>query len=188
MNIFSFLKIRKKEFGLRFFVPFTLWKTVHKVVHFQNIFTVKKQNIIHKMQKIIVVQNQKKINLPLPRFLAGEAGGVVRGCLVLPLILPYFCRLGYPGGWAPNPPCPPLPLEGVGEGPWDEGVGVAWPPTGMIAVPGGGPYCVLGNGCLGGAPLHTVLVGVAKGVAPVAVTTMAPPWEAFTIADDWKKN
>ena len=121
----------------------------------------------------------------MPRFLAGEAGGVVRGCLVLPLILPYFCRLGYPGGWAPNPPCPPLPLEGVGEGPWDEGVGVAWPPTGMIAVPGGGPYCVLGNGCLGGAPLHTV--GVAKGVAPVAVTTMAPPGEAFTIADDCKK-
>jgi hypothetical protein len=30
-------------------------------------------------------------------------------------------------------------------------------------------------------------VGVAKGVAPVAVTTMAPPGEAFTIADDCKK-
>ena len=60
-------------------------------------------------------------------------------------------------------------------------------PTGMIAVPGGGPYCVLGNGCRGGAPLQTVLVGVAKGVAPVAVTTMAPPGEALTIADDCKR-
>ena len=43
-------------------------------------------------------------------------------------------------------------------------------PTGIIAVPGGGPYWVFGNGCLGGAPLQTVLLGMG----PAAVTTLGP--------------
>ena len=47
----------------------------------------------------------------------------------------------------------------------------------MAAPGGGGPYWALGKGCLGGAPAHTV-VGVAKGVAPEAVTTTAPPGAA----------
>ena len=107
--------------------------------------------------------------LSLPRFFAGEVGGVVKCCRALPLNRLYFDRFGYPGTWFPNPPCPPLPLEGVGEGPWEEGVGVTVP-TGIIAVPGGGPYWVFGNGCLGGAPLQTVLLGMG----PAAVTTLGP--------------
>ena len=51
----------------------------------------------------------------------------------------------------PLPP-PPLPLDGVGDAPCDEGVGVWDDPVtgGTIGAPGGGPYCVLPeNGCLG---------------------------------------
>lgn len=44
---------------------------------------------------------------------------------------------------------------------------MAGPPEGSRGAPGGGPYCVFGNGCLGGAPLDTV-VGVVNGVAPTA--------------------
>ena len=50
------------------------------------------------------------------------------------------------------------------------------PPPGMM---GGGPYWALGNGCLGGAPLHMV-VGVVKGVA---VTTTAPPGVLANVDD-----
>ena len=50
-------------------------------------------------------------------------------------------------------------------------------------APGGGPYWALGNGCRGGAPLQTV-VGVEKGVAPVAVTTIAPPGVTLGIDED----
>ena len=57
-----------------------------------------------------------------------------------------------------------------------------------MAAPGGGPYWALGKGWRGGAPAHTV-VGVAKGVAPEAVTTTAPgAGTAEAIPEDCKEN
>ena len=45
----------------------------------------------------------------------------------------------------------------------------------------------LGNGRGGPPPLQTV-VGVEKGVAPVAVTTIAPPGVTLEYDDDWKRD
>ena len=57
-----------------------------------------------------------------------------------------------------------------------------------MAAPGGGPYWALGKGWRGGAPAHSV-VGVAKGVAPEAVTTTAPgAGTAEAIPEDCKEN
>ena len=109
MNTFSFVKIRQKEFVLRFFATFTLWKTVHKAVHFQKIFTIKKQNIIHRIQENGCSTNLKKIKLTLASVFSRWGWGGSKRLSGITPHSPIFLSIGVSRGLSPEPTLSPTP-------------------------------------------------------------------------------